>query len=286
MRTQLDCLPCFLRQTLEAARMVSPDPGVHRTLLRRVLGWTARMDLAAPPPAMGQRIHRHLRQLSGNSDPYRLAKRRQNRLALEMLPALREKVRRSADPLDLALRLAVAGNVIDLGVGAELDLEEVGKAIRRSLDRPLDYDRRRLEAMIHKAQSILYLADNAGEIVLDRLLLEQLPRGRVTLAVRGGPVINDATMVDARQAGITDICPVIDNGSDAPGTILKDCSPAFRREFRRAGLVIAKGQGNYETLNQSGKDIIFLFQAKCPVVAAKSGHPVGTRLCLIRQGRR
>jgi hypothetical protein len=263
--------------------MVSPDNGVHRTLMRRVLGWTARMDLAAPPPAMGQRIHRHLRQISGNSDPYRQAKRRQNRLALGMLPALREKIRRAPDPLDRALRLAAAGNVIDLGVGAALDLEAVGRTIEGSLEWPLDYDRRRLGAMLRSAKSILYLADNAGEIVFDRLLIEQLPRGKVTLAVRGGPVINDATLDDARQAGLMKVCRVIDNGSDAPGTILGDCSPGFRREFSRAGLVISKGQGNYETLSRSARDIIFLFQAKCPVVAEKVGRPLGSRLCLITQ---
>ena len=120
------------------------------------------------------------------------------------------------------------------------------------------------------------LADNAGEIVFDRLLIEQLPIDRVTVAVRGYPVINDATLDDAETAGLTDIVDVISNGSDAPGTLLDDCSEAFRSRFEEADLIIAKGQGNYETLAQSPRPIFFLLRVKCPVVARDLDYPVGS----------
>ena len=113
----------------------------------------------------------------------------------------------------------------------------------------------------------LYLADNAGEIVFDRLLIERLPAEKVTLAVRGGAVLNDATLIDAENTGITELVEVIRNGSDAPGTILEDCSEEFKRCFAAADLIVAKGQGNYESLSHFKKKIYFLLTVKCSVVA-------------------
>ena len=134
---------------------------------------------------------------------------------------------------------------------------------------------------IGNAGSILYLADNAGEIVFDRVLIEQLSAPRVTLVVRGAPVINDATMIDACAAGLHEIVNVIDNGSDAPGTILEDCSEDFRRRFTEADVVLAKGQGNFETLSDAPREVFFLFKAKCSVIAERAGWSVGS-LVLMR----
>jgi len=135
----------------------------------------------------------------------------------------------------------------------------------------LDANLAEFSRAIAAAERILYLADNAGEIVFDRLLIERLPTEKVTVAVRGLPVINDATLIDAEYAGITELVEVIDNGSDAPGTILEDCSEAFLERFHAADLIISKGQGNYETLSQVHKDIYFLLKVKCPVVARDVG---------------
>ena len=132
--------------------------------------------------------------------------------------------------------------------------------------------------------AILYLTDNAGEIVFDRLLIEQLPAGKVVVAVRGAPVLNDAVRADAETADLPDVAPVVDNGSDAPGTILDDCSAEFRGRYAAADLVIAKGQGNYETLAEEDKNLYFLFTVKCPLVAGRVGEPVG-RLVARRQRR-
>jgi hypothetical protein len=128
---------------------------------------------------------------------------------------------------------------------------------------------------INAAEKILYLADNAGEIVFDRLLIEQLPIEKVTVVVKGFPVINDATMEDAMLAGLPRIVEVIDNGSDAPGTILESCSQQFRDCFNNSDLIIAKGQGNYETISDVDKNIFFILKAKCPVIARDIGCKVG-----------
>jgi hypothetical protein len=133
-----------------------------------------------------------------------------------------------------------------------------------------------LATAIRGARSILYLVDNAGEIVFDRDLLAQLPLGSFTVAVRGRPVLNDATLADAQAVGLTDLGDVIGNGSDAPGTILTDCSAEFRQLFAAADLIIAKGQGNYETLAGANRPIFFLLKIKCDVLSRALGQPRGS----------
>jgi uncharacterized protein with ATP-grasp and redox domains len=165
--------------------------------------------------------------------------------------------------------------VIDSGINNGLDEATVEAAIQHALSAPLHGDPAALQTAVGQARDILYLADNAGEIVFDRLLVEQMPPGSVTVAVRGRPVLNDATMEDAEAAGLTQRVRVTDNGSDAPGTLLEDCSGAFRRLFERADLVVAKGQGNYETLSDVDKSIFFVLKAKCPVIARHIGCQVG-----------
>jgi len=278
MRTYLDCVPCILNQALSAARMVSADPAVHERILWETLRWTAEMDMEQPAPVMVQRIHRLLRATIGIEDPYREAKDHQNRTAMALLPELRSRIEDAADPLTAALRVAIAGNVIDMGVNGNVAELDVRKAAAQALAEPLVGEADGFRNGVAEAERILYLADNAGEIAFDRLLIEQLAPARVAVAVRGSPVINDATMADARAVGLHEIVEVMDNGSDAPGTLLDDCSQEFRRRFAEADLVIAKGQGNYETLSDEPGDIFFLFRVKCSMIAARAGVPIGTNV--------
>jgi len=284
MKTCLDCIPCFVRQALEAARFVTDEPALHEQVLREVLAMVAKLDLRQPPAAVAQTIHRRLRELMGTDDPYAHAKDRFTGLAMELLPELRTRVAGARDSLMTALRLAITGNVIDLGVNGALREEDVRQAVDRTLSEPLVGETAPFRRAIAQADSLLYLADNAGEICFDRLLIERLPTEKVTLAVRGGPVINDATLADARAAGLHEIVEVVDNGSDAPGTILDDCSADFRQRYDRADLVIAKGQGNFETLNEERKDIFFLFKVKCAVIAARVGQDLGAHVLVRASG--
>ena len=278
MNTSLDCIPCLLRQTLEAARMVSKDPAVHAQMMREVLRWASEMDLRQSPPAVAQRIQRRLRQITGAEDPYRAAKARQNHITLELLPALRAEIQSSAAPLETAAHIAIAGNMIDMGAHGNVSEADVYQALQQAASAPFYGEMDLFSQAISEARSILYLADNAGEIAFDRLLIEQISPERVTLVVRGAPVINDATRVDARAVGLDKIVEVLDNGSDAPGTLLEDCSPEFRHRFANADLVIAKGQGNFESLNHQPGNIFFLFKVKCPMVANHILQPVGTQV--------
>lgn len=278
VRTSLDCIPCIIRQTLDAARMVSEDTAVHERIVSEVVLWIREMTMEESPPVIGQRIHRRLRQMTGVQDPYRTVKDLQNQTALGLLPELRAEIAGASDPLAMALRLAIAGNVIDVGLDGSITDADVRESIRHAMTTPFQGSWGDFLKAVASARSILYLADNAGEIAFDRLLIEQLSPERVVVAVRGAPVLNDATMADAKDVGLDQIVEVIDNGSDAPGTILDECGPEFRRRFSEVDLVIAKGQGNFETLNTVTRDIFFLFKAKCSVIAESVGVPVGTHV--------
>ena len=276
MRIFLDCVPCFIRQALDSARLATDDEQIHEQVVRETLRLAADLDMSQSPPAIGQKIHRLIRELIGNTDPYRELKQRFNRLAMRMCIELAEQVRASEDPLETAVRLAIAGNIIDLGVKTSIAESDIERIIRDCLT--ADFDSQQLEdfrSAVSRAKRILYLADNAGEIVFDRLLIELLPYEKITVVVKGEPVINDATMEDAEFAGLTEMTEVIDNGSDGPGTILETCSQAFRNRFEDTDLIIAKGQGNYETLSYSDKNIFFILKAKCPVIARDLGCEVG-----------
>jgi uncharacterized protein with ATP-grasp and redox domains len=275
MKTYLDCIPCLIRQGLDSVRAVTDDPAVQEWVLREALRAAREMDMRQPAPAMAQHIHRLVRELSGNVDPYRQIKERFTQLALGIYPYLESCVAEATDAMATAVQLAIAGNVIDLGVSGRLDEAQIHRAIDKALTVPLRGYVPSFSKAVSSAGSILYLADNAGEIVFDRLLIEQIGPEKVTLAVRGSAVINDATADDAQAAGLNEIVEVIDNGSDAPGTILGDCSDAFRHRFDQADLIIAKGQGNYETLSEVPEDIFFVLMAKCPVIARDLGCEVG-----------
>jgi len=282
MKTNFDCMPCFIRQAIDAARMATSDEKVHEQVLRGVLDEASRMNMDQSPPVMGQQIHRIVRKLSRNKDPYKQVKERFNQYAIELYPQYKRIIDQSSDPLEAAVRLTIAGNIIDLGPNSEIDQSGIDDATVHALSGRLLGNMGLLEEAVRSAENILYLGDNSGEIVFDRLLIEQLPVDKVTFAVRGSSIINDATMVDAEATGMTGLVHVIDNGSDAPGTIIEECSDVFRRHFDKADLVISKGQGNYETLSDAEKRIFFILKAKCPVIAQHIGCEVGS---LVIEGR-
>lgn len=278
MKTPLDCLPCLLRQATEAIRLGIKDSDVDLMVIRELLLASTTLDFDQSPPKLSGALQAQLRAITGCDDPYREAKIRFNRLALELLPPLAAAVARSVDPFASAVRLAIAGNVIDLGAKSGLTEDEAREAAASALDQPLIGPLSAFHHAASRSRRILYLCDNAGEIVFDRVLIEQLPPASVTVAVRGRAVLNDATREDAITAGLAELAELIDNGSSAPGTVLTDCSPEFRRRFAEADLIIAKGQGNFESLNDVSAPLFCLFRVKCAFVAEHSGHPIGSHV--------
>lgn len=260
MQTYLDCIPCLIRQTVDALRFVTDDLDLQEKIVKDILVETAQLDFRQSPPYMARRIHEHIRNLTGVDDPYKEVKKRFNQAALSMLPSLKKTVQNSSNPIETAIKISIAGNIIDFGVKTDIDETLVADTLQYCLEQKLEQKSMQIfKQSVMNANHILFLGDNAGEIVFDRLLLEEMPLEKVTYVVKGGPIINDATIDDAKTSGITDIVRVIDNGSNAPGTILNQCSKSFLDEFKKADLIIAKGQANYETLSEITKKNIFFF---------------------------
>ena len=276
MQTSAECIPCFVRQAAEAITLSVKSPSRRTNILRRVLHALADADWSNSPPKVAQELHRIIRRETGATDPYRAVKERMNRLATGLLPQCRALIAGAANPHAALVRVAVAGNLLDSGAKSQFEPEDLPQLFATLSDKPLVGDPHELFHAAQQATRILVLADNAGEIVFDRLLIEALPTAKVTVAVRGKPILNDALREDAALAGIPAFVTVIDNGSDAPGTVLADCSAEFRTHFKRADLIIAKGQGNYETLSAARAPIFLLFTVKCPLVAHQVGEPTGT----------
>jgi uncharacterized protein with ATP-grasp and redox domains len=244
--------------------------------MRHVLSALARLDWTGVPPSVAQLLHRTIRERTGDADPYRSMKEDMNRLALQLLPCLQNEARLQEDPGAAMLRLAVAGNLIDAGAKTGLKENDIRTMMCRTCQGEcMKGSARELFQSAERARQVLYLTDNAGEIVFDRALIEMLPREKMVVGVRGSPVLNDATLADAETAGLPGIVRVLSNGSDAPGILLEDCSAEFRRVFEESDLIIAKGQGNYESLCGTSKHIFFLLQVKCACVAEHLGIPVG-----------
>lgn len=281
MRTYLDCYPCFLRQALEAARHMGAGEQKQKIVLDEVLELLRAVDLSSTPPRIGDRVHRLVRRQLDASDPYRTFKESATAKALALLPRLAGILGQAEDRLETAVRLSIAGNIIDAGKNSNYQL---WPTVRRVLSQPFAVeDLDALRQTLARVSSVLYLADNAGETVFDRLLIESL-EVPVVYALKDGPILNDATMEDARMAGVDSIAELISTGSDAPGTILEYCSPDFQRAYEQAELVIAKGQANYETLSEHGSKVFFLLQSKCPVIARDLEVPVGS--IVAKQGGR
>jgi hypothetical protein len=273
MKTYLECYPCVLRQAIEAARMSGATHEQSRQIVDETLMLLKDLPEGLTPPDIGARVHQMVRELTGHADPYDQVKQKATQQALALLPEMRDIVPKSNNPLETALRLSIAGNIIDFGPNPAYDL---GAVVQRVLSQDFAInDMARLQDRLAGAKEILFLGDNAGETVFDRLLIETLTIP-VTYVVRGGPILNDATLADARAAGLDQAAALMDNGARIPGTVLSECRPAFRETFHAAGLILAKGQGNYETLSDVPAPLFFLLQVKCPVIGRDIGAPAGS----------
>ena len=269
MMTNLDCFPCFLRQALEATRMTTKDEGIHRKVLNSVLSILSNVSIHSSPPEIALLIHQRVKAITGNLDPYKEAKKSQNELALKYEGILRDQITDTSNPLKVAMMLSAAGNAIDLA--PDQQTKDLYKRYMEIISRGFNWDDYDLFCeKIVPSRLLLYLGDNAGEIVWDKILIEELLDRfdlDIIYAVRGLPILNDVTMEDAEYVGMAQLVKVISNGSEAPGTLLNLCSEEFISKFKKSDLILSKGQGNYESLSRENRSIFFLLNVKCPVIA-------------------
>ena len=268
MRTYLDCIPCFFNQALRAGRIATGDETKLKRLLDEIGTMLSDIPLESTPPETGMLIYKKVREITGVFDPYKELKRESTEKALALYDSLKHKVEKSNDRLLTAIRIAIAGNVIDLGVNRNFDIEEEIDMVLKQDFAIFDYDK--FKHYSDKTNEILYIGDNAGESVFDRILIEEMKKPTIYV-VRAMPVINDVTYEDAVQAGIDKVASILSSGTSAPGTVLETCNAEFKEIYKKSDFVISKGQGNYEGLSDDNHPVFFLLKAKCRVIADDIG---------------
>ncbi|RJX33099.1 MAG: DUF89 family protein [Desulfurivibrio sp.] len=277
MLTTLDCLPCFLKQAIHTARLCTSSPAGQQEIASEVIrDFLPFIDFNLSPPENAVHLYALIADISGQPDPFAELKRESNRFAAAMAPLIRQKVLAADKPLLAALRFAIAGNIIDYGSLHQFDMHQT---IHDALSPAMAInDFAELENDLRQAERILYLGDNCGELVFDKIAIETMKRD-LTFVVKEQAIINDALPEDARECGLPEVCRVTTNGTGCPGTPLPHCSTQFRQLFAEADLIISKGQGNFETLSEVHAPLYFLLTVKCPVVndhlVQLTGSPAG-----------
>lgn len=263
-----------MTQSLRAGRAVTDDPEVQRKIIYELSRRLPSLDLNLSPAVMTQCAYDVPREITGVADPYKEQKRFQNDMALAMEDELRGLVAESDNPMDTALHISVAGNIIDLGTQDEKDINgSVRGALQEALHQrfAVDHSAAFMESLSN-CSDLLFLLDNAGEIVFDKILIEELLEyTSVTAVVKAGPIINDVTMEDAEYVGLTDVCEVIDNGGAFIGSPIDLVPEHFLERMKAADIIIGKGHGNFETVDVFDGDVFLMLRAKCDVVAAQMG---------------
>nr|WP_319474065.1 ARMT1-like domain-containing protein [uncultured Sphaerochaeta sp.] len=289
MNTTLECIPCFFNQVLASGKLLGLSPESIKQIMDEVGNELKHFPLDMTPPAMAYHIQRLFVEKSGEEDPYRSVKKMSNTQALAVIDDLRTIVRESQNPLKTAVKLACAGNIIDYGafpngidVQGEITriLEQSQEVAGEEATSLFDFDT--FKQSLHSAERLMYIGDNAGEIVFDKVLLETIARAfpqiELYFVTRGQPILNDVLTKDALDCGIDSVATIVSSGSRTPGLILSEADPEFLRLYDDADLIISKGQGNFEALSQAEDPIFFLFIIKCEVI---SNHIGGAKMELV-----
>lgn len=291
MRSAPECIPCAINQALRTARQAGVDEATQIRALKRAVEALAEEDMSRPPAVLATRAILASGEVYRQDDPYREEKKRTTEEALRLYERIEPGVGAEMAGMDpvgrirYAAKLAAAGNIIDFGIGQEFDIEA---ALRDTLENGFAIDHsEQLYDALKRADSFLLVSDNAGEIVFDRFLIDEALRmgKRVLVSVRSRSILNDAVREDVMMARITGPVEIIETGTGSLGLMLDEASCEFRKEFERAGVVLSKGQANYETLNDVARSMFYILRIKCHVIGDGMGLPDGVSV-LIHNGVR
>ena len=267
MEIFLDCLPCALKQVLEASRLATDRPELQENIIEESLKILKNYKKYRTSPEIVKDMHQTVKLITGVSDPYKSVKERDIRAAKEIYPFLKEFADNKHGKLYWAIKTSATGNIIDSAI---YDTSNFKASLENELTKK--FSSCALDIFTEKLKTsgnILIIGDNAGETFFDRILIEHLKGFRITYAVRSEPIINDATMQDAVDSGLNECAEIITTGCGAPGAILSQCGTNFLSVFDKADIVISKGQGNFEALSDCSRPLFFLLKAKCPMIAEK-----------------
>lgn len=288
MRFYPECYQCTLNQLLKISKLTGLGERDQIIVVKKMLKILCNASDNITPPEMAGIAYDIIKKIYNNGnnsvfDPYSKIKEESNRIALSYYDSVKSKVKKSGDILNEALKISAAGNIIDFGI-FENHKFDFKKELKKYMDSPFTAsDMVHFKKLISKAETLLFIGDNAGEIVFDRILIEILkqeyPGIKITYTVRETPVLNDITFNDVRETGLDKVCDVISSGSKIPGTKWDKCSDRFKYLFNTSDVIISKGQGNYETLCgvKNGK-LFFLFLVKCDIIARHVGYDKESQL--------
>ena len=269
MEIFIDCLPCMLRQTLEASRLATEKIHLQEKILEDSIKILSHYKDYKCSPDLCRAMHQAVKRYVCVEDPYLQIKNRDIAAAKRAYPKLERFLQKKKNTLYWVLKIAATGNIIDSAINNNINMED---CIEKELEKEFSVcDLELFENKLKTAKSLLIIGDNAGETVFDRVLAQYLSSLDITYAVRSEPIINDATVEAAYASGLGNCTKIISTGCNAPGAILEECSAEFLNIFNSADIIISKGQGNFEALSGIGRQVFFLLKAKCPVISQKLG---------------
>lgn len=275
MKISYECGPCFLRQAREAMDLSTDDEVLKMEIMEDIFKFLSNnFELDTNSNSTGSAMHKMIKQRTGCRDPYRKEKIEGNEIALKYLPDVK-KILDEDDSLENHVKIAIIGNILDFGAFT-LD-DDIESVIKTALEKDLavkDIDE--FEESLKTHDKVLYLVDNTGEIVFDKLLLAKIRQYGldITIAVKSEPILNDACMEEALDAGLDEYGEIVEIGCGTVGYVDSEISDEFREIFNNHRFVISKGMGNYEGLTEidlSDKDIYFLLCAKCNTISKDIG---------------
>lgn len=281
-----NCKECDINQIKKVCSILSLDKMKEKELDEAVEGYLKTVDMSkCNPEAMGE-IWNIMSEIIDNNNPYREIKKYYNEEVMKIVPDVLKLIENGENRLETALKISICGNLIDFAAKHEFNLGMLLKKIEEvSAGKLVINDSQNMFDQLNASDTLLYLGDNCGEIVLDKIFIEQIKRSnphlRVFYGVRGKAIVNDVTIDDAEMVHMNECAEVISNGDGGLGTVLKNTSTDFKRIYDMADIVICKGQGNYESLLSSDKDnLYFLFMAKCENVTQPLNIPDMSIICL------
>ncbi len=278
MNTYPECLSCLLKQTIQTVKFAKAKKVTQKKIIKEIeKKFLPFVNLKLSPPEISRNMHIKIKELLKNDDPYKNVKTKYNKIALSLYPSLKSKIKKSNNKFLTAVKIAIAGNVIDFGVQLAFDIKKDVDDILNKKFAIFDFEK--FKNKLKKVKDILYLADNTGEIIFDKIFIEYLIKtykSNIIYAVKEKPILNDATIKDAKWAEIDKFAQIMSCGADSPGTVLKYCNKEFLKIFKNSKLIISKGQGNFEALDRIKKPIFFLFKIKCDLVANYLKLPIGS----------
>ena len=272
MKVQIDCIPCQVRQSLATAKKLTDDASVISKSLRETLNIAAAFESHENIFSLYYEMAENVKKINPSWDPYKEFKKDFNKICLKAAPELKKDAYLSSDVFTAGLRIALAGNAIDVMQGNLINEDVLIESVNKSLLQ--DINTSNIELLKHNiinAKKILFIGDNAGEIVFDKVFIEIIKDtilkdsgvDKITYSVRGGPALNDSTIDDAIMVGMDKLVKIVSTGIDLPAAYLPLCSAQFKKEYADSDLIISKGQGNYEALFDERKNIFFLLKLKC-----------------------